>query len=80
VDGFVFCKWWRRRELNPRPKTFRAGVYILRPAVEFRKIETPPGKGLIPLACKNFALTVTGLRKGLSCKSTLYPNPQEENR
>jgi integrase len=26
-------KWWRRRESNPRPETFRDGVYILSPDV-----------------------------------------------
>ena len=30
VAGLTWkCGWWRRRELNPRPKVFRVGIYIL---------------------------------------------------
>jgi len=28
--------WWRRRESNPRPKTFHSGVYILILKFNFR--------------------------------------------
>jgi len=28
--------WWRRRESNPRPKTFHSGVYILILKFKFR--------------------------------------------
>ena len=31
----IFFKWWRRRELNPRPKTVSNGIYILIPNFEF---------------------------------------------
>jgi len=27
--------WWRRRESNPRPKTFHSGVYIHSPTKDF---------------------------------------------
>jgi hypothetical protein len=27
-----FKNWWRRRESNPRPKTFRSGTYMLIPS------------------------------------------------
>jgi hypothetical protein len=30
--------WWRRRESNPRPKTFHLSLYILIPDIEFRAI------------------------------------------
>jgi hypothetical protein len=35
-DGFVFSKWWRRGELNPRPKIFRLSLYIHIPNFDFR--------------------------------------------
>ena len=28
-DGLSFSKWWRRRELNPRPKIIHSSIYIL---------------------------------------------------
>jgi len=30
-DGLSFSKWWRRRELNPRPQALRLKVYMLIP-------------------------------------------------
>ncbi len=35
--------WWRRRESNPRPKTFHNGIYILSPNFRFRLYRSPPG-------------------------------------
>jgi hypothetical protein len=35
---FELCwiiNWWRRRESNPRPKTFHSGVYIHSPTKDF---------------------------------------------
>jgi len=29
-DGFVFSKWWRRGELNPRPQILHSRLYMLR--------------------------------------------------
>jgi hypothetical protein len=28
-----FCKWWRRRESNPRPQVLRPEVYMLIPSL-----------------------------------------------
>ena len=29
LKGFSLCEvWWRRRESNPRPRTFRQNIYI----------------------------------------------------
>jgi len=51
VDGLVFCKWWRRRESNPRPKIFHTGFYIHIPDFGFRLLKSPPGRMLGRLTC-----------------------------
>jgi len=31
----IIKQWWRRRELNPRPKAFGSGFYMLIPGFDF---------------------------------------------
>ena len=50
--------WWRRRESNPRPKTFRIGIYILSLNFSFRLFKSPPGRMLKRLSCKNIRRSV----------------------
>jgi hypothetical protein len=58
--------WWRRRELNPRPETFRAGVYIHVPMINFAILGSiGPEAGTASLL--NFIHAVTGIRHELSC-------------
>jgi len=53
-----FCselkKWWRRRESNPRPKTFHSGVYILIPNFSVRQFRPPLGTMSDQLVCLSF--------------------------
>ena len=51
-------KWWRRRESNPRPKTFRAGIYIHSLNSSFRLFKSPSGRMLDRLSCKIFRRSV----------------------
>jgi len=51
VDGFVWYNWWRRRELNPRPKAFHLSFYMLILRFEFSPSKTPTGGILGELAC-----------------------------
>ena len=50
--------WWRRRESNPRPKTFRTGFYIHILNSSFRLFKSPPGWMLERLSCKIFRRSV----------------------
>ena len=48
---FISKQWWRRRESNPRPKTFHSSLYILIPDTEFHAINLLRAGILAALAC-----------------------------
>jgi len=61
VSAFLFAQsedWWRRRESNPRPKTFNTGIYIHILNFSFRLLKSPPGWMLKRLSCKNVRQSV----------------------
>jgi len=64
---FIDKRWWRRRESNPRPWTFRTGVYIHILKFGFRLVKSPPGKMLDRLSRKNITDPLTGYQDRLSC-------------
>ena len=59
-DGFSIFKWWRWRELNPRPEILPSRIYML--SSRFRsRIRLSPGTGDCQMpACLSLVNRVTG--------------------
>jgi len=60
-------EWWRRRESNPRPKTFHVGVYILILDFKFRPSQLLQA-GYVKGYPIKFRITLAGDQVQLSCK------------
>ena len=70
-------KWWRRRELNPRPKTFHIGIYILILKSESRFSGLLQAGYAEKPACKNLPFPGQATGSGYPAKSTPLTEPQE---
>lgn len=79
-DDLLSKIWWRRRELNPRPKTFSNGLYILIPNFKFYW-NVSFGMDTDQYSLKNLTWKGSGtLSRRSRIVDALYRNLQEESR
>ena len=71
-------EWWRRRELNPRPKARRRGTLHACPLLGFRARRVEAAKYRQALASENLAGPRRGATSPPACLMAFDPQPPGE--
>jgi len=67
LELYWISSWWRRRESNPRPETFRCTFYVHSFCFGFRSRRLPEAGSFVRYPVWIFAPLPPGVREKLSC-------------